>query len=380
MTCDMLKKYYSSLHAALFAHTARARQLALIPALVCILSIHVQAQELQPEIQGNVTDTVPKALKDLRTNGGGQLMGVPQDSAGVFIYREFEEPDARAPRRNRAAVGDTGLLADLELDTRGNDPVEYSFKDTRLINFHTIEVLGERTLDFRISHRFGNISSGPNGFFGVDGPASIRLGLEYSYDGRLMFGVGRSNVQKEIDGFLKYRLLYQTENNRMPLSVTALAAAGLVATKDPLGTNFPKFSHRLSYVYQLMLARKFTPWLSVQLSPTLVHFNISEGKDYKNDHYTLAGLVRARYDKWSAVTFEYGARLNKTSPLSFTAADPYRNSMSIGWEKETGGHVFSVHISNSFGIIEQQTLALTTDKWSKGQVKIGFNIRRVFSL
>src|SRR6185436_2451137 len=97
------------------------------------------------------------------------------------------------------------------------------FKSTRLINQQTLESVGKRTLDFRISHRFGPVNSGSYGAWGIDGPVNIRLGLDYSFDGRLMFGIGRTSVDKIVDGFLKYRLLRQTTDGKMPVSVTLFA-------------------------------------------------------------------------------------------------------------------------------------------------------------
>ncbi len=76
---------------------------------------------------------------------------------------------------------DDDLLKGLE--NEDNSPVLATFKGTRLINCHTVEVPGRRTLDFRIAHRFGSFNSGWYDFFGLDGGASIRIGLEYSYDG-----------------------------------------------------------------------------------------------------------------------------------------------------------------------------------------------------
>ncbi len=123
-----------------------------------------------------------------------------------------------------AASAQDDLLGELDKNTTEtkveNDYVLATFKSTRNINFHTVEVLGKRTLDFRISHRFGELNTGSYNLYGIDGPANIRLGLEYSYDGRLMVGFGRSSYQKLYDGFLKFRLLRQTENNSMPVSVT----------------------------------------------------------------------------------------------------------------------------------------------------------------
>ena len=98
--------------------------------------------------------------------------------------------------------------------------VSSAFKTTRLINFHTTEVLGKRCLDFRISHRFGDFNTGAYNAWGIDGGANIRLGLEYSHDGRLMVGIGRTSAKKIADGFVKYKLIRQTTDNKNPVSVT----------------------------------------------------------------------------------------------------------------------------------------------------------------
>ena len=257
-----------------------------------------------------------------------------------------------------------------------------TFKDSRIVNFHTIETAGKRSLDFRISHRFGPLDGGINQFYGLDGGASIRLALEYSYDGILQFGVGRSNVDKLVDGYAKYRLIRQKNHNRMPLSVTLLAGMYVntsQASLTQLPDQFHFFTSRLSYAYQVMVARKFSDVLSVQLSPTMVHINQVINTTDRNDIYAVVGLARYKFTKRMAITAEYGARVNKYTTQAFTSADPYHNSLSVGWEIETGGHVFSIHLSNSHGMDEVQSIPYTANSFRKGAA-IGFNISRVFAL
>ena len=168
-----------------------------------------------------------------------------------------------------------------------------TFKGTRLINFHTIETGVKRSLDFRIAHHFGDMNGGAYQFFGLDGGASIRLGLEYTYDGRLQFAIGRSSYEKTYDSFLKYRLLRQTTDNKMPVSMTLLSCMFYNTTKDPDKTingydRFQYASSRLSYAHQIIIARKFNEHLSLQVSPSLVHFNLVDGSNDKNTMYALA--------------------------------------------------------------------------------------------
>jgi hypothetical protein len=260
-----------------------------------------------------------------------------------------------------------------------------TFKSTRLINVHTIETLGKRTLDFRISHRFANINSGTYGAWGIDGPVNIRLDLEYSYDGRLMVGIGRTSsgfssdgsMKKLLDGFLKYRLLRQTDDNKMPLSVTLFTGGYYTAEDYTLSDGSDKYAFltsRLSFAHQLLIARKFSPKFSLEVNGWFVHYNLVDSFADKNDVYGVSALARYKFTKRSAVTFEYSYRINKYTNQKFY------DSMGIGYELETGGHVFSVHLTNSFGLAETQFLPRTTTKWDDAGIRLGFNVSRVFHL
>jgi hypothetical protein len=254
-----------------------------------------------------------------------------------------------------------------------------TFKTTRLINVHTLETLGKRTLDVRISHRFAPLNSGSYNNWGIDGPATIRIGLEYSRDGRLMAGVGRSSQEKMYDGFLKYRLYRQTDDNSHPLSVTLFSGMYYTSLKDQNASanGFDRYeflSSRLSYAYEIIAGRKFSSVFSFQAAPFFVHYNLALKFSDKNDMYGVSFATRYKFTKRSAVTAEYSYRINKYSQ------DTYYDSMGIGYELETGGHVFQVHLTNSSGIIENQFFAHTDTKWSNAGIRIGFNISRVFTL
>lgn len=251
-----------------------------------------------------------------------------------------------------------------------------TFKTTRNINFHTSEVIGKRCLDFRISHRFGDINSGSYNAWGIDGGANIRLGLEYSHDGRLLFGLGRTSTGKIIDGFLKYRLLRQTTDNSMPLSITLFSSMYHTFERTKVnGENYYKNpTDRMSFCNQIIIARKFNPSFSLELLGGMVHYNMVNKITDKNDCFFVGGVTRIKFTKRQAITLEYAYRLNNYSNT------PYYNSLGIGYEVETGGHVFQMHLTNSFGLTENQYFMYTGTKWSNMGVRLGFNISRVFAL
>ncbi len=258
-----------------------------------------------------------------------------------------------------------------------DEPVIATFKATRLINQQTIEVGGTRSLDFRIHHHFGPFNSGAYDFWGIDGGASIRLGLEYSYNGRLQFGLGRTSYEKQIDGFLKYRLLRQSKSGSMPISVTLFSGAyrnGVNGLKISGIDKFNNASDRLSFVQQIIIARKIDDKLSIQITSTMVHYNLVENLADNNDAFFLGIAGRYKISNRTAITYEYGAKL-----LNYSESK-YYDSMGIGLDIETGGHVFQMFLTNSFGMTENQTFARTNSSWADRGFRLGFNVSRMFTL
>jgi len=269
------------------------------------------------------------------------------------------------------------------LNTEADKNKQYTlatFKATRIINIQTIETLSKNSLDFRISHRFGDFSSGSYNFYGLDGPANIRLGFDYGITNKFMIGIGRSSDHKLFDGFVKYKILSQTTNGSMPITMTGLISINITSEKDVkaalAGLNkYEHFSSRISYMYQLMIARKFNKKLSLQLSPTWIHYNQVINTTDKNDMLSLATAGRFKITKSLSLSGEYVIRISQYT-LQMNA---YHNSLGIGLDVETGGHVFQVFVINSFGINEVQAIPYTVSQWGKGEVRLGFNISRVFS-
>lgn len=251
-----------------------------------------------------------------------------------------------------------------------------TFKTTRNINFHTSEVIGKKCLDFRISHRFGDINSGSYNAWGLDGGANIRLGLEYSPDGRFMVGIGRTSIGKIVDGFAKYRLLRQTTDNKMPISLTLFTSSFYSFEKVTInGDNYYQNSaDRMSFCNQIIIARKFHPSFSMELFGAMVHYNMVNKISDQNDCFIVGGVTRIKFTKRQAITLEYGYRINNYSNTK------YYDSFGIGYEIETGGHVFQVHLTNSMGLTENQYFMFTNTSWSNMGVRLGFNISRVFAL
>lgn len=276
------------------------------------------------------------------------------------------------------AMAQDDLLDLLGEEETGPVYTNASFKTTRVINGHSLENTAHGVLDFRISHRFGILSGGVNEFFGLDN-ADVRLGLDYGITDRLMVGIGRSGFQKTVDGFAKYKLLRQCDEGcGMPFTLAIVAASSVTAAK---ATEVPwyapgrqdYFTHRLSYSWQMVLGRKFSEGFSMQVMPGVVHRNLVEFDRDPNDLVNVGVGARVKLTKRLAVNGEYFHVLRDEVPA-------FTNSLSLGFDIETGGHVFQLHFTNSTGMFERAFITETTGKWGDGDIHFGFNISRVFTV
>lgn len=271
-----------------------------------------------------------------------------------------------------SAMAQDDLLALAQADSAAATATMATFKGTRIINGHSVELIPQKELLFMISHRFGMVNSGAYNFFGLDN-ATIRLALEYGLTKRLNVGAGRSSLQKTYDGYLKYRLLNQmTGGWRQPLTVTALTSIAVKTLEFANPGRDNHFSSRLSYTYQLLLARKFNEQFSFQLSPTLIHRNLVARVRDENNVLALGAGARYKLTKRISLNGEYYYLMPGAT------ADDYRNVLSAGFDIETGGHVFQLHLTNAQGMIEKFFIPETTGRWSGGDIYFGFNISRIF--
>ncbi len=248
-----------------------------------------------------------------------------------------------------------------------------TFKTTRVVSGHSIENPANGVLLFTISHHFGRLNQGAYDFFGLD-QATIRLGLEYGINDRLSVGIGRSTYQKTFDGFLKVKLLRQSTGVRnMPLSVSLFSSSDLFSLKwqDTERSNY--FSSRLSFVNQLLIARKFSESFSVQLTPTYIHKNLVVEKG-TNDNFAIGIGGRYKITKRLSINMEYFHN------LPGYVADNFENPLSVGVDIETGGHVFQLHFTNAQPMFERAFITETMGKWNNGDIYFGFNISRVFTI
>lgn len=264
-----------------------------------------------------------------------------------------------------------------------DEPVMNTFRSTQLINAQTVEMCPPGGPEFNIRHRFGVV--GPDStafqqFLGLDLPANIRLGFAFPVTDRLSVGFGRTKMRKYIDSEVKFRLFQQTENNSMPVTVVIYGNCGFRGERFPrvsansfYGDSITpfeyRFEHRLAYHTQLIIARKFSDKLSLQLAGSFVYKNlVSPGEENGTTSIIFSGAYATGMS--SSLIFEYAYRFNNR---------PENNAypLAIGWEFGTAAHIFQLFLCSTNEIPEQEVYTINSNNYFKGRFAIGFNIKRI---
>ncbi|TXB62286.1 DUF5777 family beta-barrel protein [Phaeodactylibacter luteus] len=276
----------------------------------------------------------------------------------------------------RTAAAQEESLLELIEEEPVTEVVTNAFKGSRAINAHSMEMIGAGVLDFRILHRFGRINQGYQQFFGLD-QAAMRMGFDYGLTPNLTVGVGRSTYLKELDGFVKWRILSQKAGSRpFPFALIGVSGVTYNGLENPFAQAEvePTAARRMAYYHQVIIGRKFSERLTLQLAPTLVHRNLVENRLQPNQLLALGVGGRFKITKRLALVADYSHALNR-----FPNSWAY-NPLSIGVDIETGGHVFQLHFSNTSGMNERAFIAEPNGSWLQGDLQFGFNLSRVFQV
>jgi Membrane bound beta barrel domain (DUF5777) len=271
------------------------------------------------------------------------------------------------------AFSQGSLLDQLGKEDEEINYAQYSFKTNRIINLHSLESTAAGVMDVKISHRFGAVGEGFYDLFGLD-QATQRFGVDYGITNELTVGVNRNSVRKAYDGFIKYKFLRQSTGKRnMPITAALMTSAAIETQRWDDPTRVNKFTSRLFYTNQLIIGRKFNDVLSLEVVPTLVHRNLVKASTDKNDIFAIGVGGRVRLSRRVTINAEYVYLL----PNQLADA---KNSLSLGFDIETGGHVFQFHFTNSTSMSEYAFVTQNDANWNKNSVRFGFNVSRVFTL
>jgi len=263
--------------------------------------------------------------------------------------------------------------AQLERQLANSDrPVDDIFKAPKIIGLNSVKQIGKNQLHMSILHTFsGPVSGGIDTFFGIDNGANVRLGLDYGISDALSVGIGRTSLFKVVDTRAKWTPINQSTEST-PVSVAFLGSVSIETAPNRFFGD-KQLSDKLGYLGMVMIARKFSPKFSFQISPMVSHYQrVFDGFEPTLFAVGLAG--RYKVGDRTALTFETVPVLNNPEYLKLPVA--------IGIDVETGGHVFQMFFTTSSFHTENYIVAYNFSPFfdEKPLFKIGFNVNRVFGL
>lgn len=166
--------------------------------------------------------------------------------------------------------------------------------------------------------------------------------------------------------------MLQQKENGSPFTIVGFNSLAInTAIDNDHFTNF-EFKHRLIYLSELLISRKINDKMSLQITPIVFHENYVKNTGQENTQYALGSGGRYKISKFVTFNVDYAYHLNRANN------SPFNNPLSIGFDIETGGHVFQVHLTNSQPMYDAGFLTNATGDWSKGDFFFGFNLSRVF--
>lgn len=262
------------------------------------------------------------------------------------------------------------LLKEIDNDSLDPQYAEAAFKGLKIVNFESTKLAGKKELLFIVSHRFGSIEDGFDTFFGLDN-AVTRLNFVFGISDAFNIGVSRSSYLKIYETSIKYRLFRQKENG-FPFTIVGFNSLTINSALEKDNIPTLQFNDRLGYTLQLLISRKINTNFSVELAPTFFHDNYIELINQDKSQYALGFGGRYKLTKRWSINADYGWHLNRVSD------SPFKNPLSIGFDLETGGHVFQLHFSNAQAMNTNGFLSQGSGDWSTGDIFFGFNLSRTF--
>ncbi len=272
------------------------------------------------------------------------------------------------------------LLGEID-NLKGDTKTVSAFKSLKIVNFESTKLVGKGDLFFVVAHRFDYIKNGFEDFFGID-DAVTQIKFAYGVTEAITIHASRSGFQKTFDIGIKYQLVSQ-KSDGFPFTIVGFNSLAINTEMKKEFLPLLTFKDRLTFVSQLLVSRKVSDKLSLELIPTFFHENVVRDvldasnnvilpNPQENSQFAIGIGGRYKLAKRWSLNMDYGAHLNRASQSI------YKNPLSIGVDLETGGHVFQMHFTNSRAMHEAGFLGQTTGDWSKGEISFGFNLVRVF--
>lgn len=268
---------------------------------------------------------------------------------------------------------------DKAKDSIVDKPERPAFESSSIIDNQTNVLFNKNTLEVMMQHRFGLIDE-PNSLAGIYGANSnIRIGLAYSILDWVTVGYGITKKNRLSDFNLKVGILNQTRSGRIPISVTYYGNAAIDGRSGSDNDNiFITKQDRYSYFHQIIIAKRFNSKFSLQIAPSLSHYNTVDF-GYKNDRFSIAFGGRYKISSQTSILFDYSLPITKLDIEGQENVSYDYSGLSIGTEFSTSAHAFQIFVTNWNGILPQRNYMKNVNAFGSKGILIGFNITRNYN-
>ena len=255
-----------------------------------------------------------------------------------------------------------------------------AFESSFIVDNPTNVVNAKNAMEIQMEHRFGIMETWDD-LGGIWGAANIRLGATYGIHERVTLGIGTQKYRRYSDVNAKVAILRQTRSGKMPVSLTYYG--NFAYNGQQQSASNPYITHpqdRYSYFHQLILAKRFSPALSMQISPSFSHYN-AVYPGMQNDRIAVAIGGRYKISPNTAILVDYSQPLTQfdldnEEVKKLTSNHP---GLSLGFEFGTSGHAFQLFVSNYWGILPQENYVWNKNDFFGGDILLGFNITRIYN-
>lgn len=259
------------------------------------------------------------------------------------------------------------LLMELDSTQVANTYATATFKGLQIVTLQTTKMPAKKEFYFVVSHRFGTVKDGISEFFGLD-MATTKIGGVYGITDGLAVSVSRHTMLKVYEAGIKYRLARQSDD--FPVDIVGYNTIDVNTFLEEEEYPNIEFADRLTYISQVLISRKLSDKVSLELVPSYIHRNLYEPLIENDSQFSLGVGGRVKLSKRLALNLEYA--------YNFDMPDFYSKPLSVGLDIETGGHIFQLLFSNSQSMTEAGYLTHAAGDWGDGDFFFGFNLYRVF--
>jgi len=286
------------------------------------------------------------------------------------------------------SISQNALLEEIDYKNEDYKVGLSAFKAHKIINGQSTKQSNKKELFLYVAHRFGSINGGIETLFGLD-IANTKIEMFYGFSDNFQVGFSRESLEKTYTINFKNKITAQESN--FPLNISIYNSFNYNSS-DFLAPGVDlSFSERSLFLSQLLISNRVSEKLSFQLTPSFIKRNYNQerllfenGEVVFDDgvpvlttfdreyNYALGFGTSYKINKRTAINLEYFANLNRVEN------SPNSNTLSLGIDIETGGHVFQLIFSNTQSIDDVSVILDAEGNWTKHEIFFGFNILRIF--